>query len=714
MTKSKPIKVQEPEVYFTKGEQNKFDYYSEASLVNSGGSGPQRTFVDFDNNISIKSDFGRADYNYFRSATTANLTMDELFRICDKAYEKVSIVRNIMDTISEFSCQGVDVVHRETSKNKFIKEWFRRVRGQFVSERFCSMAERHANIPIKIAYAKLSVPVENEMIRTVAGFNEEEVKKEQIAKRSIPWRFTFLHPCSIEVVGGTAAVFIAEPSYALKIDKSLKSELAKLNKLVDTAKYNELDAEINKALSEAKGNLLPLDPSRFEMYHYKKDDWQIWAVPIIKSILDNLIQLEKLQLADSAALDGAISNIRHWKVGVLDPSNPNNSIIPTKAGINKIKQILANNIGGGSMDLVTGPELSFTESNSKVYQFLNPDKYKNTLDFIYDGLGVPPVLRSGGTGGTSSNNFVSIKTLIERLRYIRNMLVEFWTKQLIIIQRALGWKYPANIVFDEIILSDESLEKKLLLDLCDREIISEDAVREYFGYIPEIERLRLGKQTKSREAGKLPPKASPYHNPQVVEDMQKLALSSGDVTPGQVGVKTKPKNRGEKSRTDLMHEQKTLQIKENTKVKMKLAAGRPKGVKEQKKRKPKPATKSAKADQILLWAQSSYNKLSEMLLPALLAGYGKKNSRQLTESQAQEVEDIKFNVLCNLEPFTEINQESLITILETENTISSNILKKFTKLFNDFIQINGRPPTVDERRLLQLISYSNIKSENYL
>lgn len=710
---NKPIKTQQQEQYFTNGSESKFDYYSEAAIVSSTGTG-SRTFIDFDSNISVKSDFGRADYNYFRSANTSNLTMDELFRICDKAYEKVSIVRNIMDTISEFACQGVDVVHRETSKNKFIKEWFRRVRGQFVSERFCSMAERHANIPIQIAYAKINVPVENEMTRTMAGFDNEMVKKDEVVKKEIPWRFTFLHPCSIEVIGGNAAVFIDKPAYALKLDKSLKSELAKLNKLGATEKQAELEAEINKAISNAKGNLLPLNPSRFEMYHYKKDDWQIWAVPIIKSILDNLIHLEKLQLADSAALDGAISNIRHWKVGIIDPTNPAASIIPTKAGINKMKQIIANNVGGGTMDLVTGPELSFTESNTKVYQFLNPDKFKNTLDAIYDGLGVPPVLRSGGTGGTSSNNYVSIKTLIERLRYIRSMLVEFWTKQLIIIQKALGWKYPANIVFDEIILSDESLEKKLLLDLCDREIISEDAVREYFGYIPEIERIRLTKQMKSRDANKIPPKASPFHNPQTEQEMQKLSLQSGDVTPSQVGVKLKPKKAGEKTRTELMDQQKVLQIKENTKVKMKLAAGRPKNVKETKKRKPKPAKTRSKADQILLWAQSSYSKIADILLPALLASYSKKNVRQLTEAQFQEVEDIKFNILSNIEPFSEITEANIIAILNIDNSVDNNITSAFNKLFQDFIKSNGREPTIDERRFIQVVAYSKVKSEVYL
>lgn len=714
---AKPVINKVPEVYLTRMNDSKFDYYSEGAIVNTGGSGPNRTFLDWDNNISVKSDFGRQDFNSFRTTSTSNLTMESLFHICDKAYEKVSIVRQIMDMMSEFACQGVDVLHRETSKNKFIKEWFRLIRGPFVSERFCSMAERHANIPIKIAYAKITAPIEDELQRTVAGFDEEKIELQKAEKKSIPWRFTFLHPSTIEVLGGNAAVFVGKPIYALRLDKSLKAELIKLNKFAKPEDVAEFTTEINKAQENSKGGYLTLDPNRFEMYHYKKDDWQVWAVPIIKSFLDNLIDLEKLRLADSVALEGAISNIRHWKVGIIDPANINNSIAPTKAGINKMKQILANTLSGGTMDLVTGPEVSFTESATQVHKFLGSEKFKSTLDAIYDGLGVPSVLRSGGTGTTSSNNYVSIKTLIERLRYIRNMLIEFWTKQLIVIQKALGWKYPANIVFDEIILSDESLEKKLLLDLCDREIISEDAVREYFGYIPEIERIRLGKQMKSRDAGKLPAKASPYHNPQVEQDMQKLSLQSGDVTPSQVGVKLKPKKAGEKTRTELMDEQKNTQIKENTKVKMfnaKLSAGRPKNVKETKKRKHKPAKTRTKADQILVWAQGAASKISDILLPALLNNYNKKNLRQLTEAQSKELELIKFNMLCNCEPFTEITEDTAIAFLTKENTINPEISLIFSELYEDFVASNSRQPSIDEERFIQLIAYSKIKSEKYL
>ena len=60
--------------------------------------------------------------------------------------------------------------------------------------------------------------------------------------------------------------------------------------------------------------------------YYKKDDWMLWSNPMIYAILDDIMMLEKMKLADIAALDGAISNIRLWKLGSLEEK-----ILPTKA-----------------------------------------------------------------------------------------------------------------------------------------------------------------------------------------------------------------------------------------------------------------------------------------------------------------------------------------------------------------------------------------------
>jgi hypothetical protein len=100
------------------------------------------------------------------------------------------------------------------------------------------------------------------------------------------------------------------------------------------------------------------------VYHYKKDDWSVWANPMIHAILDDITMMEKMKLADMSALDGAISNIRLWRLGSLE-----HKIAPTRAAVDKLRDVLASNVGGGTMDLVWGPELDFKESTSQIYHF---------------------------------------------------------------------------------------------------------------------------------------------------------------------------------------------------------------------------------------------------------------------------------------------------------------------------------------------------------
>ena len=76
----------------------------------------------------------------------------------------------------------------------------------------------------------------------------------------------------------------------------------------------------------------------------------------------------------------------------LDKDNDKNTVIALReigdgkisiktledSAINKLRNILASNVGGGTMELVWGPELSYTESNSQVYKFLGSESAKNT------------------------------------------------------------------------------------------------------------------------------------------------------------------------------------------------------------------------------------------------------------------------------------------------------------------------------------------------
>ncbi len=145
----------------------------------------------------------------------------------------------------------------------------------------------------------------------------------KLAKREVPWRYTFLNPLTVDLLAENVSQFLGNDSkmFAISIPEKLSQKLR--NKKTDLEKklFAKLPADIQKIIMSG-GNSILLNPEKTVVFYYKKDDWCAWARPMVYSILPDLIMLEKLKLADAAALDGAMSCIRVWKLGNLDSLQP--------------------------------------------------------------------------------------------------------------------------------------------------------------------------------------------------------------------------------------------------------------------------------------------------------------------------------------------------------------------------------------------------------
>ena len=391
--------------------------------VQRASSSARRSFIDIEPNRSVRTSYVRDDYNRFRDEESVPSRQKEAIRMCMAAYDRVGIVRNVIDLMGDFACQGITLVHPNKRIEQFYRKWFERCGGKERSERFLNLFYRCGNVVVKKRNAKVNKKVERDLKAIgVADIVPEDLP---VSRREIPWKYDFLNPLSLELIGADLALFAGKPQFALKISNSLRRHIASASNSKD-ANRKELVAQLPKdllnAIKDGK-NILPIDPDKLSVYYYKKDDWRMWANPMIYAILDDILMLEKMKLSDISALDGAISNIRLWTIGDLD-----NKILPTKGAINKLRDILASNVGGGTMDLVWGPEIDFKESSTQVYRFLGAEKYQPVLTNIYAGLGVPPTLTGlgSGQGGGFTNNFISLKVLVERLEYGRNTLINFW------------------------------------------------------------------------------------------------------------------------------------------------------------------------------------------------------------------------------------------------------------------------------------------------
>ena len=615
--------------------------------------GRRTSYIDVEPNRSVRTSFLRQDYDNFRPGESVSNQQKRIIKMCMQAYDKVGIIRNVIDLMGDFASQGLVLVHPNKTIEKFYRKWFQQIGGIDRSERFLNYLYRCGNVVVKRKTAKLNAARERELRKSVAA--------------------------DLEIV-------------ALKVKKrDVKS--SNLSKVIFKTLPNDLQRRLDNG-----DRTIPLDPEEVGFYHYKKDDWLLWANPMIYAILDDIIMLEKMKLADLAALDGAISNVRLWTVGDLD-----HKIIPTKAAINKLRDILASNVGGGTMDLVWGPELKFTESQSQVYRFLGAEKYQPVLTSIYAGLGIPPTLTGANTSGGYTNNFVSLKTLIERLEYGREILTNFWRHEIKIVQKAMGFRFPAEIHFDSIVLSDEAAQKQLLINLADRDIISQETLLERFRELPGIERIRVRREERERTNDvNAPKKAGPYHNPQHKEDMakigitkdvldteeyfDKLGLPSADMSAAPV--EPAPPSQSKKPEQE---------------------AGRPKLARDTQKRKQKRVLpRSGDATSATLWAMEAQAKISDIISPIALSHFNKKDVRSLNKAQIDQLEHLKLCVLTGMHPYMDITPDAVNQLLDQHTKPAEGFNSLTDSKIDSFTTANNRNPNTSELRYIYASAFAEL------
>jgi hypothetical protein len=653
--------------------------------------GRRTSYIDIEPNRSVRTGFLREDYDQFRPGESVSNYQKRIMKMCMQAYDRVGIVRNVIDLMSDFAAQGLTIVHPNKNVEKFYRKWFLQVNGTDRSERFLNYLYRCGNVVVKRRNAKLNPQKEKELRKT-AG-NDIVIKNIKVDKRVVPWTYDFLNPLAVDIQDYGGQV-VGKPEFVLNMSKMSYESLVKSSTKNQTV-FKTLPNDLQKRLHDGDRKV-PLSSDDVGFYYYKKDDWLLWANPMIHAILDDIMMLEKMKLADLAALDGAISNVRLWTVGDLE-----HKIIPTKAAINKLRDILASNVGGGTMDLVWGPELNFTESNSQVYKFLGAEKYQPVLTSIYAGLGIPPTLTGASSSGGYTNNYVSLKTLIERLEYGRDVLKQFWRHEIELVRKAMGFRYPAEIHFDSIVLSDEAAEKNLLIQLADRDIISHETLLERFKEMPSMEKVRVRREEKDRRDDVLPDKASPYHNPQHREDIAKIALTKdmlADEYLDDMGIPVSEKTEepaapvSSPNNEDKDEEDKKRPIN---------PVGRPDFSRDSVKRKKKRVLpKSGTPTAAVLWAVSAQDKISEILSPIALAHFNKKNMRSLSKAEMSQVDYLKLCILAGIKPFMEITPELVKELVDSGSQPSLAFKNTVEDEIESFKSHNSRSPNSSEMKYI--------------
>ncbi len=710
---------------------------------------------------TVRDGFNRGDYNVYRPNEATPRTSKELIHQCMEIYRYNPILRNVVDMMASFGCQGIQIMHPNRKKQETYRYWFlKKVNGPAVSQHFLRTLYSAGNVFVKRGIAKLNTLDLQDMKRGFADIrpDAEYTRTLKPRKNEIPIQYTFLNPFNMEMVYGELATFLGKPVYMLKVPTFLMTMIKTAKSPTQKEMVASLPAFIREPIERGE-RFINLDNDKLCVYQYMKDDWQSWADPLATSILNDLKLYDKMKLADQAALDGAISKIRLWKLGSLK-----DKIQAGPPAFQKLHDMLSANVGGGSMDLLWDAAIELQETSTDVVKFLGAEKYEPILRAIYAGLGIPQSLTGGGSQGAGfTNNAISLKTLIERLQYGRSLLTSFWQRELQLLQDALGDKQPAMVVYDNMTLYDEAAEKMVWIQMIDRDLVSVETMQERFGLIPEVEQMRLKREDAARETEtkKVPPKAGPFHNPQFHQDVIQTSLQQGTIAPSEAGVKKKPKKKGDKSLMDHQSEMENKRIemdKEANDQQMKLDVdlhkqtllhkedehkqklaqkdvehktmlpvkkqvlkqrmsqqnkgqpqqGRPKNSKDtdvRKKRRVLPSVKAAELIATMQWARDAQKLISEAYTPMYLKAHSKKNVRSLTTAQSDQLENDKLRILWNTPLGHGVTAEYVeqldISLLPSD----LEGVELLADLVKDRGHAKGAALTVDDIRELQISAY---------
>jgi hypothetical protein len=681
----------------------------EFTVVQKSAANNSRYRLDFSNldgPTSGRPGLTRSDYDYFRPEESIPSHIKGIFNKADVIYNRVGLVKNVIDLMGDFACQGIRLVHPNRRIERFYRNWFNKVKGEERSERFLNNLYRIGNVVINRQTAKISVKVADSLYKSVASPDllVNDVEK-IVEKREIPWKYTFIDPVCVDVIGGSLSSFVGNKTYSITIPGTLRKII---NNPKNEAERRIID-QLPPAIIEAAKSKKPyvLDSNKTLVFHYKKDDWKTWAYPMIYSIMDDINVIEKLKLADLAALDGAISNIRIFKLGSLE-----HKIAPTPAAASKLSNILQNNVGGGTMDLVWGPDIELLESKTSVHQFLGEGKYTPHLNSVYAGLGIPPTLTGTYGAAGTTNNFISLKTLTQRLQYGRKVLMSFWKHEIELVQKAMGFRFPAKIEFDRMDLSNEEAEKALLLQLSDRNIVSDELVQRVFGFDPETEKTRLNRESRERDSNRMVTKAGPFFDGNFENTMKKMALQLGLATPSQVGLELSNKKKGEMNAVEIKSKFSTPKTQTGggspnnpDSLPGQPQQGRPMNSKDTDQRKQRTFSPRTGAS-LNLWTIKTQEKIADILNPIFLDFYNKKNMRSLSHTEYEEAENTKAKIFFAIDPLVDVTEELVLSKLNTINSIDINHKYNTYKIFTKNIGAEiSRPLTTDEHKFTKSYVY---------
>lgn len=601
-------------------------------------------FYNSSNNSYVRSQGGREAYEQFRPNEVIPdcKTQDDqrkIMAMSNNFYKRNGIVRSVIDLQSEIAVAGLSLMSNDATTAAFYQAWEKRVGLRDRAEQFARWYLRCNNVVVHRRYGKLK-------------------------RGKVPVNYFFYDPSTIEAIGGFYGTMGDVKLYGIKVPVHTYANKKLPTNGDEKSVFDSYPIEIQKMLKGQSDTNSPtyikLKPEDIYVGHYKKDDTLVWAVPFLYSLFDDLFYNQKLKLTKITMLDGCAAPVALWKLG-----DHKEGLMPSPALGVKLLDIEQSNTGGGKKTFIWDSAVSYEEFYPPIDKIAG---YDEKIDPILWGLGIQ-VYKSSSTTGSLP---VGLKDFIARIKSCREAISVWLETEFDIIRKTMGFRKNPSIVFDYADLYDDKIYWNFIKELVDRNVISDDRVREMINENSEIERYRIAQDEAKRNKEEMPQKASPFHNPllKMQQEHELKKIQSENL------VKEKPSGK---------------------------PGGRPVGSRDKMPR----VVRASVVNPVV--AMKIYDRVDKMTQSVMMKEFDITDARQLTNEQKKNIFDAKMVLYASVHPTQELTDEALAACLDSS---VPSVFDRFFELFEQYSANSGiNKFTNDELKFILVQCYCEAWNE---
>ena len=426
-------------------------------------------------------DKGIMPFNLQGNATFFDI--QNIVQLCQKAYYNISVFRNTIDTMTEFSNSTLFFKGGNDKTRKFFGNWYNKIGGHGFADKFFREWFRSGNVLMYRFDGDIVTDI-LQQIKTIYG-----AQSSITSKLKIPVRYVILNPAYLRSEYGMNLSTAANCFYLVLT----YYECQRLRNPVsqeDIDLRNSLPKEAVDQINKGSQALFPLDPLNTHAIFCKKQDYEPFAVPMFFPVLTDLdlkLTFKGVEKILARTVEYVILLI---KVGTEDNPNP--------AALSAMQELMTNETLGRVLvaDGTTDMEFIIPDLN----KVLGPEKYQQVNEDIANGL-----MNIFASDEKFSSTSIKIKVFMERLNESRRAFLDFINGEIKRISQDLGFKSFPHAEMAQIDINDANLFQKVVIQLGQLGILTAPQVLEALqtSYLPTAEEsLESQKEFKTlRDSG---------------------------------------------------------------------------------------------------------------------------------------------------------------------------------------------------------------------